>query len=42
MVKVDNMKRKNLINYAIIIVGVGLISYMYNLSDFANQKVNDE
>lgn len=28
----------NLINYAIIVVGVGAISYMYYMTDMASQK----
>ncbi len=32
------MMKGNLIYYAIIIVGVGAIAYMYNLSDLGNKN----
>ena len=35
------MKRKNIIYYSIIILGVGGISYMYYLSDFSNRNKNE-
>ena len=34
--------KKNYIYYAIIILGVGAISYMYYLSDFANKSEEKE